>query len=83
MASTTEPTVLKKEEEEEDEKPLADDEDTGAQIAPIVQLQEIAVTTGEENEDIILDLISNQFIEVDLDCLIFPFCVNVVFDSVC
>ncbi|XP_012857736.1 PREDICTED: ran-binding protein 1 homolog c-like [Erythranthe guttata] len=63
MASTTEPTVLKKEEEEEDEKPLADDEDTGAQIAPIVQLQEIAVTTGEENEDIILDLEANQWKE--------------------
>ncbi|KAL8063169.1 hypothetical protein ABFX02_01G010400 [Erythranthe guttata] len=61
MASTTEPTVLKKEEEEEDEKPLADDEDTGAQIAPIVQLQEIAVTTGEENEDIILDLKSKLY----------------------
>ncbi|WOL04361.1 ran-binding protein [Canna indica] len=33
-----------------------DDEDTGAQIAPIVQLQEVAVTTGEEEEDALLDL---------------------------
>ncbi|KAK6140730.1 hypothetical protein DH2020_025528 [Rehmannia glutinosa] len=57
MASTTEPTIVKKEdEEEEDSKPSAEDEDTGAQIAPIVKLQEVAVSTGEENEDILLDL---------------------------
>lgn len=57
MASTTEPTTLKKEEEEEDDsKPAAEDEDTGAQVAPIVKLQEVAVTTGEENEDILIDL---------------------------
>ncbi|KAL1552327.1 Ran-binding protein 1 c [Salvia divinorum] len=57
MASTTEPTALKREEEEEDDsKPSAEDEDTGAQIAPIVKLQEVAVTTGEENEDVLLDL---------------------------
>ncbi|CAA2957243.1 ran-binding 1 homolog c-like [Olea europaea subsp. europaea] len=57
MASTTEPTNLKKEEEEEDDsKPGAEDEDTGAQVAPIVKLQEVAVTTGEENEDVLLDL---------------------------
>lgn len=57
MASTTEPTTLKREEEgEEDSKPSAEDEDTGAQVAPIVKLQEVAVTTGEENEDILLDL---------------------------
>lgn len=34
----------------------ADDEDTGAQVAPIVKLEEVAVTTGEEDEDAILDL---------------------------
>ncbi|KAI3468096.1 hypothetical protein Pfo_024759 [Paulownia fortunei] len=57
MASTTEPTVLKREEEEEeDSKPSAEDEDTGAQVAPIVKLQEVAVTTGEENEEVLLDL---------------------------
>ncbi|KAL2517903.1 Ran-binding protein 1c [Abeliophyllum distichum] len=57
MASTTEPTNLKREEEEEDDsKPGVEDEDTGAQIAPIVKLQEVAVTTGEENEDVLLDL---------------------------
>ncbi|KAL0394192.1 UNVERIFIED_CONTAM: Ran-binding protein 1c [Sesamum latifolium] len=56
MASTTEPTLKREEEEEEDSKPAADDEDTGAQVAPIVKLQEVAVTTGEENEDVLLDL---------------------------
>ncbi|KAI3454164.1 hypothetical protein Pfo_010827 [Paulownia fortunei] len=57
MATTTEPTTLRREEEdEEDSKPSAEDEDTGAQVAPIVKLQEVAVTTGEENEEIILDL---------------------------
>lgn len=57
MASATEPTVLRREEEEDDDsKPAADDEDTGAQVAPIVQLQEVAVTTGEENEDVLLEL---------------------------
>lgn len=34
----------------------ADDEDTGAQVAPIVKLEEVAVATGEEDEDPILDL---------------------------
>ncbi|KAI5385077.1 hypothetical protein KIW84_071899 [Lathyrus oleraceus] len=33
------------------------DEDTGTQVAPIVKLEEVVVTTGEENEDAILDLI--------------------------
>ncbi|KAK4401237.1 Ran-binding protein 1b [Sesamum angolense] len=62
MATTTEPTTLRREEEEEEEedsKPSAEDEDTGAQVAPIVKLQEVAVTTGEENEDVLLDFIAN------------------------
>ncbi|XP_057947856.1 ran-binding protein 1 homolog b-like [Malania oleifera] len=33
-----------------------EDEDTGAQVDPIVRLEEVAVTTGEEDEDPILDL---------------------------
>lgn len=41
---------------EEEEAPHNEDEDTGAQVAPIVKLEEVAVTTGEENEDAILDL---------------------------
>lgn len=34
----------------------AEDEDTGAHVAPIVHLEEVAVTTGEEHEDVLLDL---------------------------
>ncbi|KAL8473669.1 hypothetical protein ACS0TY_030496 [Phlomoides rotata] len=57
-----EPTTLKKEEEEEDDSRAAvEDEDTGAQVAPIVKLQEVAVTTGEENEDILIDLKSKLY----------------------
>ncbi|KAL3633538.1 Ran-binding protein 1 b [Castilleja foliolosa] len=57
MATTTEPIAPKiVVEEEDDSKPSAEDEDTGAQIAPIVKLQEVAVSTGEENEDILIDL---------------------------
>ncbi|XP_030923772.1 ran-binding protein 1 homolog a-like [Quercus lobata] len=41
---------------EEGEAPANEDEDTGAQVAPIVKLEEIAVTTGEEDETSILDL---------------------------
>ncbi|KAK4491018.1 hypothetical protein RD792_001739 [Penstemon davidsonii] len=62
MASTTEPTVLQREEEDENEsRPSAEDEDTGAQVAPIVQLQEVAVSTGEENEDVLLELKSKLY----------------------
>nr|BBG12271.1 Ran binding protein RanBP1-3 [Nicotiana benthamiana] len=42
--------------EEEEAAAGADDEDTGAQVAPIVRLEEVAVITGEEDEDAILDL---------------------------
>ncbi|KAG6554160.1 hypothetical protein Mapa_004076 [Marchantia paleacea] len=33
-----------------------EEEDTGAQIAPIVRLEEVAISTGEENEEVLLDL---------------------------
>lgn len=60
MASTAdEPTVAATEaqkQKEEESATVAEDEDTGAQVAPIVKLQEVAVTTGEENEDALLDL---------------------------
>ncbi|XP_019188556.1 PREDICTED: ran-binding protein 1 homolog a-like [Ipomoea nil] len=46
---------------EEEEAVGADDEDTGAQVAPIVKLEEVAVTTGEEDEDAILDLKSKLY----------------------
>jgi Ran-binding protein 1 len=43
---------------EEENAPAAagEEEDTGAEFAPIVRLEEVAVTTGEENEDALLDL---------------------------
>ncbi|KAG4168020.1 hypothetical protein ERO13_A13G233200v2 [Gossypium hirsutum] len=46
--------------EDEDAAP-AEEEDTGAQIAPIIKLEEVAVSTGEENEDPILDLKSKLY----------------------
>lgn len=46
---------------EEEEAAAAEDEDTGAQVAPIVRLEEVAVTTGEEDEDAILDLKSKLY----------------------
>ncbi|XP_076929120.1 ran-binding protein 1 homolog a-like [Bidens hawaiensis] len=44
------------EHKEEEEITVAEEEDTGAQIAPIIKLEEVAVSTGEEDEDAILDL---------------------------
>lgn len=59
-AAASEPEHSTKERGEEEENATAtraaDDEDTGAQVAPIVKLEEVAVTTGEEDEDAILDL---------------------------
>ncbi|XP_062086164.1 ran-binding protein 1 homolog b-like [Humulus lupulus] len=46
---------------EEEETTAAEDEDTGAQVAPIVKLEEVTVTTGEEHEDAILDLKSKLY----------------------
>ncbi|XP_062215925.1 ran-binding protein 1 homolog c-like [Phragmites australis] len=43
-------------EEEEETAAAGEDEDTGAQVAPIVKLEEVAVTTGEEDEDVLLDM---------------------------
>lgn len=43
-------------EEESGDTAAGEDEDTGAQIAPIVRLEEVTVTTGEEDEDVLLDL---------------------------
>ncbi|KAK3010179.1 hypothetical protein RJ639_010764 [Escallonia herrerae] len=50
MASTADP------ERKEEEAAAGEEEDTGAQVAPIVRLEEVAISTGEENEDVILDL---------------------------
>jgi hypothetical protein len=41
---------------EETGKQHGDEEDTGAQIAPIVKLEEVVISTGEENEDVLLDI---------------------------
>ena len=43
-------------EEEEEAAAAGEDEDTGVQVAPIVKLEEVAVTTGEEDEDVLLDM---------------------------
>lgn len=56
MSSSADP-----EHREEEEAPTGEDEDTGAQVAPIVKLEEVAVTTGEEEEDPILDLKSKLY----------------------
>ncbi|KAH9322693.1 hypothetical protein KI387_017332, partial [Taxus chinensis] len=48
------PVLTRPEEENEDD--VAKEEDTGAQVAPIVKLEEVAVTTGEEEEDALLDV---------------------------
>jgi Ran-binding protein 1 len=53
MASTT---VPEHEHRDDEEAPHNDDEDTGAQIAPIIKLEEVAVSTGEENEEALLDI---------------------------
>ncbi|KAI5389783.1 hypothetical protein KIW84_075185 [Lathyrus oleraceus] len=47
--------------EEEEAPVVGDDEDTGAQVAPIVKLEEVVVTTGDQNEDAILDLKSKLY----------------------
>lgn len=46
---------------EDEEAPTGEDEDTGAQVAPIVKLEEVAVSTGEEDEEAILDLKSKLY----------------------
>jgi Ran-binding protein 1 len=33
-----------------------EEEDTGAQIAPIIKLEEVAISTGEENEEVLIDM---------------------------
>ncbi|KAF8652482.1 hypothetical protein HU200_062815 [Digitaria exilis] len=55
-----EPVVERPEATEEEGASAAaaagEEEDTGAQVAPIVRLEEVAVTTGEEDEDALLDM---------------------------
>ncbi|KAK1357129.1 ran-binding protein 1-like [Heracleum sosnowskyi] len=64
MASSEAERKVEKEvvaDKEEDNVAAGEDEDTGAQVAPIVRLEEVAVTTGEENEEAILDLKSKLY----------------------
>jgi Ran-binding protein 1 len=58
-----EPVVERHEAEEEGEDSSSaaaaaagEEEDTGAQVAPIVRLEEVAVTTGEEDEEALIDM---------------------------
>lgn len=55
-----EPVTERPEATAEEEDPSAaaagEEEDTGAHVAPIVRLEEVAVTTGEEDEDVLLDM---------------------------
>ncbi|KAK4741801.1 hypothetical protein SAY87_025389 [Trapa incisa] len=51
----------KPEHENREEEAAPEDEDTGAHVAPIIKLEEVAVTTGEEEEDAILDLKSKLY----------------------
>lgn len=50
-----------------EEATAGEDEDTGAQVTPLVKLQEVAVTTGEEEEDAILDLYSLSLSRTHID----------------
>ncbi|KAI5059162.1 hypothetical protein GOP47_0025481 [Adiantum capillus-veneris] len=44
-------------EDADDSRPSAEEEDTGGEVAPIVKLDAVAVSTGEENEDALIDLL--------------------------
>ncbi|RDX83218.1 Ran-binding protein 1-like b, partial [Mucuna pruriens] len=55
---------------DDDDNAPAEDEDTGAHVAPIVRLEEVAVTTGEEDEDPILDLYGTTHTLLFLNCLL-------------
>ncbi|KAK9099415.1 hypothetical protein Syun_026460 [Stephania yunnanensis] len=58
MASTNPETKVEEESSEAVATAAAagEEEDTGAQFAPIVKLEEVSVTTGEEDEEVLLDL---------------------------
>jgi Ran-binding protein 1 len=44
------------EDADDDSRAAAEEEDTGAEIAPIIKLDAVVVSTGEENEDALIDL---------------------------
>ncbi|KAJ1437572.1 UDP-glucuronosyl/UDP-glucosyltransferase [Sesbania bispinosa] len=41
---------------EEEDAPTGEDNDTGVQVAPIIKLEEVALSTGKEDDEPILDL---------------------------
>ncbi|MCO5585881.1 hypothetical protein L7F22_039815 [Adiantum nelumboides] len=43
-------------EDADESRPAAEEEDTGAEVAPIIKLDAVSVSTGEENEDALIDL---------------------------
>ena len=51
---------------EEEEAPANEDEDTAAQVAPIVKLEEIVVTTDEEDETSILQSFTDSIAPIRL-----------------
>lgn len=56
VSETTTTSEATEEETEDSSKVTGEEEDTGAQIAPIVKLEEVAVSTGEENENVLIDM---------------------------
>jgi hypothetical protein len=66
---------------EEEDVPAVEDEDTGAQVAPIVRLEEVAVSTGEEDEEVILDLYVISFsLSRTFDLIVILFFCDFLFD---
>ncbi|XP_068636897.1 ran-binding protein 1 homolog c-like [Aristolochia californica] len=61
FVSLTANTYLECNEEETWGQALGEEEDIGAQVVPIVRLEEVIVTTGEEEEDVLLDLKSKLY----------------------
>ena len=49
-------TKLELKRKDDEEAAANEDEDTGTQVAPIIKLEEVAVSTEEENEEPILEL---------------------------
>jgi hypothetical protein len=50
------PEARTAEEEDASAAAVGEEEDTGAHVAPIVRLEEVSVTTGEEDEVVLLDM---------------------------
>lgn len=73
-------TSTEAEHHEEEEVPAGDDEDTGAQVAPIVRLEEVAVSTGEEDEEAILDLYAFSLTQFFFLFFVFCCCCDFLFD---